>query len=95
MFCRPDIPPETAATSQSKLQHFQDFSYEYMYNPCCDTTSMGRRCLLTHLLVELAHLRRVDVLRHVAALEEALDAAHLLHHLRELGVLLEQVVDLA
>ena len=47
-----------------------------------------------HLLVELAHLRGVDVLRHVAALEEALDAAHLLHHLRELGVLLEQIVDL-
>ena len=47
-----------------------------------------------HLLVELGHLRGVDVLRHVAALEEALDAAHLLHHLRELGVLLEQIVDL-
>ena len=68
---------------------------------------MDNRCSLTHLLeharvhhlghllVELAHLRRVDVLRHVTALEEALDAAHLFHHLRELGVLLQQVVDLA
>ena len=40
-----------------------------------------------HLLVELGHLTGVDVLVKVAALEETLYPAHLLHDLAELAVL--------
>lgn len=47
-----------------------------------------------HLLIQLGHLRRVDVLREVAALEEALDAAHLLHDGGKLGVLRKELLDL-
>jgi hypothetical protein len=38
---------------------------------------------LSYLLIELSHLLRVDVLAHVAALEEALDAAHLFDNLKK------------
>ena len=65
---------------------------------------------LRHLLVELSHLGRIDLVKglllrdipaetvylfvHISPLKEPLDSSHFLDDLRELGVLLEQLLHL-